>query len=106
MRPVLPTPLSAMPSTEALRIFFYVSWFGVYMAVGAAVVFAAPSLDDGVALLAFSLYIPFVWPCPMDIVNHVFGRIAIVVIGSHHKVCELVSYDTRLMTNDTQARAY
>ena len=38
--------------------------------------------------------IPFVRRCPIAIVNHVFGSAVIVIVGSYHKIRDLVPYDT------------
>ena len=39
--------------------------------------------------------IPFVRRRPIAIVNHVFGSTVIVIVGSYHKIRDLVPYDTR-----------
>lgn len=39
--------------------------------------------------------IPFVRRRPIAIVNHVFGSAVIIIVGSYHKIRDLVPYDTR-----------
>lgn len=38
--------------------------------------------------------IPFVRRRPIAIVNHAFGSTVIVIVGSYHKIRDLVPYDT------------
>ena len=38
--------------------------------------------------------IPFVRRRPIAIVNHVFGSVVIIIVGSYHKIRDLVPYDT------------
>ena len=43
--------------------------------------------------------IPFVRRRPIAIVNHVFGSAVIVIVGSYHKIRDLVPYDTCARNN-------
>ena len=43
--------------------------------------------------------IPFVRRRPIAIVNHVFGSAVIVIVGSYHKIRDLVPYDTWARNN-------
>lgn len=63
-------------------------WSGSPRIVGSALRFRFACLP------IFLRSIPFVRRRPIAIVNHVFGSTVIVIVGSYHKIRDLVPYDT------------